>query len=280
MGWRLNLLIGLAGASLLVSAVPAAVLASPVTTCSAFDVRAGLCTSASSNGSGVDVRGTTARRGTDGTAAASGGSGSAGPARALTDAELAALLDAVCFGDGACGIRDSMVLNPRIPAQPAAEPEPGADPVRAVTISDLARFLPASAALHGEPDGWAVVGVPANFWADAGAATVSGELLGRTAEVRFAPQAYRFDYGDGSARTSDTAGASWAALGQEELTETPTSHLYRARGAVRAQVTVVYSAQYRFARGPWTAVAGAVSSTTPPQRVLIVVERTALTTPA
>jgi hypothetical protein len=41
---------------------------------------------------------------------------------------------------------------------------------------------------------------------------------------------------------------------------------------------VVWSAEYRFAGGPWTAVAGAVSGATPPQRVLVVVERTALTT--
>jgi hypothetical protein len=45
-------------------------------------------------------------------------------------------------------------------------------------------------------------------------------------------------------------------------------------------VTVVYSAQYRVAGGPWVAVVGAVAGTTPPQRVLVVVERTALTKPA
>ena len=240
---------------------------------------AGICTSGSSDGTAVDVRGTTTRGGTDGAGASRGG-GSGGSGRALTDAEIAALLDAVCFGDGVCGVRGSVVLNPRIPAQPPAAPAAGAAPAPVVTISDLARFLPASATLHAAPDGWAVVGVPADFWADASAATVSGELLGQAAEVRFTPQAYRFDYGDGSSRTTATAGASWSALGQEELTETPTSHVYRARGAVRAELTVIYSAQYRFAGGPWIAVAGAVSRTTPPQRVLVVVERTALTTPA
>jgi hypothetical protein len=176
-------------------------------------------------------------------------------------------------------MRDSVVLNPRIPTQPGAgTTAQGATP--AVTIGDLARFLPAAAALHSEPNGWAVVGVPANFWADVAPITVDGELLGRTAQVRFTPQAYRFDYGDGVTRESSTAGSSWSALGQEELSETPTSHSYRVRGDLRARVTVVYSAQYRVGGGAWTAVAGAVSATTPPQRVLVVVERTALTTPA
>ena len=122
--------------------------------------------------------------------------------------------------------------------------------------------------------------MPANFWVEATPATVAGELLGQAAEVRFTPQAYRFDYGDGASRSTATAGASWAALGQEELTKTPTSHVYRSRGDVQARVTVVYSAQYRVAGGPWIGVAGAVSGTAPPQRVLVVVERTALTTPA
>ncbi|GAA4752813.1 hypothetical protein GCM10025783_27100 [Amnibacterium soli] len=242
---------------------------------------AGLCTSGSTDGTGVDVRGTTTRPGQDGSAGRGGsGAGSSGPARPLTDAELAALLDAVCFGDGACGVRESVALNPLIPAQPAAEPEEGDDAAPVVTIDDLARFLPATAALHAEPNGWAVVGVPANFWAEASPATVAGELLDRAAEVRFTPQAYRFDYGDGSSKTSATAGASWAALGQEELTGTPTSHVYWTRGDVQARVTVVYSAQYRVAGGRWIRVAGAVSGTAPPERVLVVVERTALTTPA
>jgi hypothetical protein len=114
---------------------------------------------------------------------------------------------------------------------------------------------------------------------DVAAVTVDGSLLGETAQVRFTPRAYRFSYGDGATRTAATAGDSWARLGQQELTETPTSHIYTVRGDRRAAVTVVYSAEYRFAGGPWVAVAGAVSGTTPQQRVLVVVERTALTTP-
>lgn len=201
------------------------------------------------------------------------------PGRALTDTELLGLLDRICYGDGACSTREAVGLNPVIPAQPAVEGEP-AEPADVVTITDLARFLPATVGLHAEPDGWAVVGVPANFWVEVAPVTVSGELLGGTAQVRFTPRAYRFDYGDGTVRTSGSPGASWAALGQEELTPTPTDHVYRARGDRSASVTVIYSAQYRVGDGPWIGVAGAVSGTTPPQATLVVVERTALTTPA
>jgi hypothetical protein len=197
----------------------------------------------------------------------------------LTDAELQALLDEICLGNGVCDVRDGALLNPRVPVEPG-EPAAPEDQAAVVTIADLARFLPATAELHAEPNGWAVVGVPANLWVEVSAMTVSGALLDETAQVRFTPQAYRFDYGDGTSRSTSSPGASWSALGQEELTETPTGHVYTSRGDRSATVTVVYSAQYRFAAGPWTAVAGAVSGTTPPQRVLVVVERTALTTPA
>ena len=68
-------------------------------------------------------------------------------------------------------------------------------------------------------------------------------------------------------------------LGQAELSETPTGHEHQARSDQLASVAVLHSAEYRFAGGTWIAVAGAVSGTTPQQRVLVVVERTGLTTP-
>ena len=183
------------------------------------------------------------------------------------------------MGDGTCGSRGLDELNPLLlptddqTAKPAAK---GA-PARVVTIDDLARFLPATARLRSEPDGWAVTGVPANFWVDVAPVTVDGELLGGPAQVRFTPQLYRWDYGDGTSRTTGAGGSSWAALGQQELTFTATSHDYSTRGTVDPSVTVVYSAAYRVGGGDWQAVAGAVTGTTPPVRTLVVHEATALT---
>jgi hypothetical protein len=274
---RPNLLITLSAALLLASVSTSGAVAVEVGHCTSSQQKLGECsTTGSSDGSGVDVTGTVSKD-RPGSGENAGGAGKAG--RPLTDAELTALFDDLCVGNGHCDAQALAALNPRLPVTPPGNGDPAA-PAAAITIRDLARFLPAAAALHAEPDGWAVVGVPANFYADVRAVTVSGSLLGETAQVRFTPEAYRFDYGDGAVRTSGSAGSSWAALGQEELTETPTSHTYTARGARAASVTVVYAAEYRFADGPWIAVAGAVSGTTPPQRVLVVVERTALTTPA
>lgn len=167
-------------------------------------------------------------------------------------------------------------LQPTDPAAPVDAAVAGA-PDRVVTIEDVARFLPAAIALHAEPDGWAVVGVPANFWTYVRPVTVAGELLGEEAAVRFTPQLYRWDYGDGVARTTRSGGASWSGLDQDELTSTPTSHIYRAKAKNDASVTVIWSAEYRFAGGDWIPVVGAVSNASPQTRMLVVKERTVLT---
>jgi hypothetical protein len=204
----------------------------------------------------------------------------AAPSRPLNAKELQALLDEICVGDGACATRDAVALNPLIEEQEAADPQADADdPPRVVTIRDVARFLPAAVAVRAEPDGWAVAGVPANFWVEVRPVTVSASLLGEQAQVQFSPQAYRFDYGDGSTRTTATPGASWAALGVPELSPTTTGHVFTRRAAVETTATVVYSARYRFADEPWIGIAGAVSNSTPPRQELVVVERTALTPP-
>ncbi len=188
----------------------------------------------------------------------------------------------ICVGDGDCGVREGALLNPLIlEREPAGStPEaPAADgaAARVITIEDVARFLPAAVALHAEPDGWAVIGVPANFWTVVRPVEVEAALLGEQASVRFTPQLYRWVYGDGSSRTTRSGGASWAGSGQEELTATPTSHVYRERAAADASVTVVWSAEYRFADGDWTPIAGAVADSSPAVRMLVVRERTVLT---
>ena len=70
-----------------------------------------------------------------------------------------------------------------------------------------------------EPNGWAVTGLPINFYAVASVNVKSGMLLGYPADVRFTPIGYRWDYGDGTATTLRSGGASWAALGQVEFNE-------------------------------------------------------------
>lgn len=250
----------------------------------------GKCVSGSTDGSAVALNGTKrtktpgnpSRAGRQGLTALPDNSDTTEP-KPLTAAQARAALlmeevrEELCAGVAPCTQQAAFSWGPD--AAPAdADPVP-AGAAQVVAITDVARFLPAAAKLHAEPKGWAVVGVPANFWVEVAPVTVDGELLGEDAQVRFTPRGYRFDYGDGATRTTTTAGASWATLGQEELTETATSHLYEERGDRRAAVTVYYSAEYRFAGGPWIGIDGAVAGQAPPLRELVVIERTALTTP-
>lgn len=166
----------------------------------------------------------------------------------------------------------AILTMPATPATPART-----TPARTITAQDVAHFLATVGSIRAEPDGWAVVGVPANYWIEVEPFIVDGTLLGNAAQVRFTPVAYVWDYGDGTRRTTTTGGSSWSALGQEELTATPTSHVFRATGSRTVRVTVAFTAQYRLGAGRWTAVAGEVSAAAPAVPVRVVVERTLLT---
>lgn len=125
-----------------------------------------------------------------------------------------------------------------------------------ITLADIATFTPQSPVQYMQPDRWMVVGLPTNFYTDIAPHVVSGQLLGQPAEVRFTPFAYAWNYGDGTAVTHPTPGATWQALGLNEFDPTPTSHVYEAEGTYTITLTVAYAAEYRYAGGPWTRIAG------------------------
>ncbi|WP_375399673.1 hypothetical protein [uncultured Amnibacterium sp.] len=131
---------------------------------------------------------------------------------------------------------------------------------RVVTANDVARFLTAQGVVHSEPRCWAVVGVPANFWVEVAPVTAEGELFDRAVQVRFTPSGHLWDYCDGEVLHTDTRSASWAQLGQGELTESPTG-----------------TAEYRVGHGQWVAVQGDVIAPAPPASMVVVTESTVLT---
>lgn len=130
-----------------------------------------------------------------------------------------------------------------------------------VTIEDLASFRPAQPAVVSEPGGFAIVGLPGNFVSGATTHVVGGMLLGRPAEVRFTPVYSEWDYGDGTTGSAPGPGATWAELGADSFSATPTSHVYGRSGTVTVEATITYSAEYRFAGPAWNQVAGTVATT-------------------
>ncbi|TFC50185.1 hypothetical protein E3T26_00500 [Cryobacterium sp. TMT1-21] len=156
--------------------------------------------------------------------------------------------------------------------------DPGApcDPNLVVRFSDLVNFKPAEPTQSMEPDGWSVIGLPANFIAAASVHGRSGLLLDFPAEVRFTPVGYRWNFGDGSTLDSPSGGATWADLGQPEFSDTPTSHEFRKSGVHSVSVVVVYSAEYRFAGRDWRGVQGTLPVAGSPISVVIGDARTVL----
>lgn len=144
-----------------------------------------------------------------------------------------------------------------------------------VTVSDLARFVPSTATVVGEPDNIAVVGLPANFLSSAKTETIPGTILGRPLTIRFTPVSYRFDYGDGESRTSTTPGAAWDASGQAQFTPTDTSHVYKLPGTYTATATVTYTADIDLGAG-WIPITGTLTGAPASQQIRVVKAYTAL----
>jgi hypothetical protein len=128
-----------------------------------------------------------------------------------------------------------------------------------VNISDLVNFKPAPGVDHMEPNGWMIVGLDTNFYATAQSQVLSGELLGQQASVRFTPVGYRWSYGDGQAASLSTRGSTWAALGIREFDPTPTSHVYTQPGGYDIDLTVYFTAEYRYAGAIWVPVVGTLA---------------------
>ena len=158
------------------------------------------------------------------------------------------------------------------PAVPCA----GCSPDTIVRVSDLQNFPAYPAPTGMEPNGWAIVGLAANFWAGASAQIGEGLLLGEPAQVMFTPIGYRWDYGDGTTAVSADGGASWADLGLTEFSSTPTSHKYAARGSYSVTLTVDYRADYSFGDQGWRPVDGIVTVPSAPFAVVAATESTVL----
>ncbi len=206
--------------------------------CTDFDIRSGACSIASStNGNEAVLEGT----------AASGAPGSSGTGPAAP-------------------VTPTTPRNPRpAPCSPgddlsahACDPRDGYD-VTVVTLADIARFRPAPGIQRMEPDGWVVVGLPANIYSLVDRQLVPGTLLGMAADVRFTPVAWRWSYGDGATATLPTKGATWAALGLREFDATPTSHVYQTAGSYTIRLDIVYRAEYRLDGGAFTPIAGTLA---------------------
>ena len=222
------------------------------------------CSSGAINNGSVDVWGQQTNQGSDpgsggssGSAGSAGASGSGGGADAATPRELTFLETCLQNEYFAAAVVECWdVIAQWMQAQPSTSDAPPAP--RVITLADLASFTPQGVSLSMQPGAWTVVGVETNFVAGASMHVVSGSLLGRTAEVRFTPASYDWNYGDGTSRTTADPGASWSALGVKEFTRTSTSHKYATPASYSPSVTVWYNVEYRWGGGAWQQISGRI----------------------
>lgn len=133
-----------------------------------------------------------------------------------------------------------------------------------ITISDIASFRPQQPTAAMQPNQWMIVGLDTNFYANAPAHVVDGTLFGGTAQVRFTPTTYTWDYGDGNTVSLTNPGTTWAKYKIAEFDPTPTSHIYNEPGNYTITLAVTYAAEYRIASSSWQNVVGTLTITAPP----------------
>ncbi|MBH0099469.1 hypothetical protein I6E68_10005 [Salinibacterium sp. NSLL150] len=143
-------------------------------------------------------------------------------------------------------------------------PPKATDATGPLSITDIATFRPQAPAAGMQPNQWMIVGLDTNFYANASAHVVDGTLFGGTAQVRFTPTSYNWDYGDGTTSTLGTAGTTWAKSKIAEFDPTPTSHVFEEPGNYTISLAVTYAAEYRVAGSSWQNVVGTLTIVAPP----------------
>ncbi|MCU1513816.1 MAG: uncharacterized protein JWO10_906, partial [Microbacteriaceae bacterium] len=196
------------------------------------------CVTAETGGNDVTLRGSDQQPGTSGEADS--------PSRStLPRARPTKPRDCSRGGDGCPALRDNYTVSD--------------EDTGSVTLVDVASFAPDASVDRMEPNGWTVIGLDTNFFSDGGVLVREGLLLGHPASVRFTAQRFRWAYGDGLNASYRDGGSTWAAQGIAEFDQTSTSHIFRAAGTFRIDLTVDYSAEYRYATGAWSRISGTLS---------------------
>lgn len=118
------------------------------------------------------------------------------------------------------------------------------------TQADFQRLpLPAGRPVIEPGNGYTLVGVPTNVYADAEPVTLGTSLLGFPVQVRATPSRYEWEFGDGSGHgpTSDPG---------SPYPELSITHEYAAAGAYPVTLVTYYVGEYSVAGGPWLPIVG------------------------
>jgi hypothetical protein len=111
--------------------------------------------------------------------------------------------------------------------------------------------LPPSDLIVQPPNGRTLVYFDTNFYTEATPLDRTLRLLGQRVDLRIWPSSYEWNFGDGEAIATESAGAPYPDL---EIT-----HSYTTKGQVGPAVDTTYAAEFRVNAGPWRPVPGTVT---------------------
>ena len=125
------------------------------------------------------------------------------------------------------------------------------------TQADFQRLpLPAAKPSIEPSNGYTLVNVETNVYADADAVTLDTELLGFPVQVRATPSRYAWDFGDGTTFGPTTEpGAPYPNLA--------ITHEYAEPGRFAVTLTTYYTGEYSVAGGPWLPIDGEAEVASP-----------------
>lgn len=225
--------------------------ASAAVACIQAEFAVGICIDGSSNGDHVTVIGDQGSPGSGGSGAG-GGTGTGGGSSGGNPTPNYPLSPTT-------GGETFYPILPEDPAPGASTSPPPSEGTPAITLHDIATFRPTPGVDRMQPNGWMVVGLDTNFYAEVGVQVVDGQLLGRQAQVRFTPVRYHWSFGDGGTLNTTAKGATWAAQRLGEFDRTPTSHIYRASGTYFIDLSIDFAPEYRYDGGAWRSISGTIN---------------------
>lgn len=157
------------------------------------------------------------------------------------------------------------------PGSPAPAPPNGgeaAEPEVVITLEDFQSQPIIAATVVSEPNNFGLLGGHNNVWADAEEQEFAFDTLGDSVRIRAWPVAYDWNYGDGTTRTTQTAGNS-VPESDWLLVATSTSHVYGATGDYNVVLTTRFHGDYSVNGGPWIPIAGQAAVESEPHLISI-----------
>lgn len=132
-------------------------------------------------------------------------------------------------------------------------PAEGAQSRPALTMEDLAAAAPDKVAIHLQNGGRGLRNAHTNIVADAEQILERKTQFGELTLLRLTPVEFRWDYGDGTTRTTTDPGRATA----EFNTQTSTSHVYRDTGTYTVNLSTVFIGEVSYDDGEtWQLVPG------------------------